>query len=243
MPAVFVHGVPVTSHVWDALRRSISRDDVVLTRLPGFGNDLPSGFDSKMDAYADWLQDSIADFDEVDLVGQDWGGLLALRVASRAPGNVRSWAVDSPNLGPNFAWHPGAMRWQSPDQGEQLARWIAKAGIDERTALLRSAGVPDAHALTMAPAIDAAMADAMLQLYRSAKDIADTWGPDLDRITAPGLCVIAGRDPFRTPESVRELAHRLGARPLELPESGHFWMLDEPESVGRALQHFWASLA
>jgi len=242
MTAVLVHGVPVTSAVWQRLGRCLAGTDVVPVRLPGFGGELPPGFEPTMDGYAAWLATSISHLDEVDLVGQDWGGLLVLRVASAAPSNVRSWVVDSPDLDAGFAWHPGAIRWQTPGQGEQLARWIGGSPLDRRVELLATAGVPLDVAVSLAPAIDDAMTTAMLGLYRSATDIGTAWGPDLDRITAPGVCVVAGRDPFREPERVRRLADRLAARLLELPGAGHFWMLDEPEAVGRALTGFWGPL-
>jgi len=55
MPAVFVHGVPDTHRVWHALVRRLRRDDVVTLSLPGFGCDIPAGFDCTKEAYARWL--------------------------------------------------------------------------------------------------------------------------------------------------------------------------------------------
>ena len=37
MPGVFVHGVPETPAVWDALRAHLHRDDLIALQLPGFG--------------------------------------------------------------------------------------------------------------------------------------------------------------------------------------------------------------
>jgi pimeloyl-ACP methyl ester carboxylesterase len=37
MPAVFVHGVPDTTRLWDAVRARLERTDVVTPALPGFG--------------------------------------------------------------------------------------------------------------------------------------------------------------------------------------------------------------
>ena len=45
MPAVFVHGVPDTQRVWRALITRLRRDDVVTLSLPGFGCEIPTGFD------------------------------------------------------------------------------------------------------------------------------------------------------------------------------------------------------
>jgi len=46
MPAVFVHDVPDTHRVWRA---------VVTRSRPGFGCEIPAGFDRTKDAYCHWL--------------------------------------------------------------------------------------------------------------------------------------------------------------------------------------------
>jgi pimeloyl-ACP methyl ester carboxylesterase len=58
MPAVFVHGLPETSRIWDSLRRTLDRDSIALA-LPGFGTDRPAGFTATKDAYAEWLADQL----------------------------------------------------------------------------------------------------------------------------------------------------------------------------------------
>ena len=243
MTVVFVHGAPVTEQVWEPVCRELSRSDVVRLTLPGFGCGLSDGFEPTMQSYADWLSSSVAGLGEVDLVGQDWGGLLVLRVLSECPANVRSWVVDSPNLDENFGWHAGAIAWQTPGRGEQLARWLGSSTLDDRTKMLSGFGVEHEAAVALAPAIDGRMAEAMLSLYRSAAGIGIDWGPDLDRISAPGMCVVAGRDPFRHPDTCRLLASRLSARTMEMVDSGHFWMLEHPLRVAAELTDFWNSLA
>ncbi len=42
MPAIFVHGVPETEHLWDGVRERLSRKDTVAVSLPGFGIPLPA---------------------------------------------------------------------------------------------------------------------------------------------------------------------------------------------------------
>ena len=59
MPAVFVHGVPDTSEMWDPLLAKLSRSDIVALRLPGFGEPVPSGFGCTMNDYAAWLEDTL----------------------------------------------------------------------------------------------------------------------------------------------------------------------------------------
>jgi pimeloyl-ACP methyl ester carboxylesterase len=56
MPAVFVHGVPDTHRVWHAVIARLHREDVIALSLPGFGSEIPVGFDCTKDAYCDWLR-------------------------------------------------------------------------------------------------------------------------------------------------------------------------------------------
>jgi pimeloyl-ACP methyl ester carboxylesterase len=240
MPALFVHGAPETVQVWQPVTEHLGRSDVELVALPGFGTPLPDGFTPTMDAYASWLGDVVARAGEVDLVAHDWGALLALRVLSGRPGNVRSWVVDSGDLSESFRWHGSARAWQGPG-GEALRDWIVGAPDDERAEALVGLGVPRPHAPEVAAAIDSTMGDAMLGLYRSAREIGTLWGPGIDAIAAPGLVIEATRDPFRGPGEVRRLADRLGAALVTL-DAGHFWMLEAPEGVARALDAFWSRL-
>jgi pimeloyl-ACP methyl ester carboxylesterase len=87
------------------------------------------------------------------------------------------------------------------------------------------------------------MTNAVLRLYRSAIDIGRSWGPDLDQIAVRGLCIEAGRDPYRPDGTVQRLASRTGAELLRLPESGHFWMLDAPARSAAGIREFWSSVA
>lgn len=241
MTAVFVHGVPETTAVWGPLVSHLERDDVALLALPAFGSPRPEGFDAHMDTYAEWLAGELAAFDEVDLVTHDWGAILALRVLADQPANVRSWVSDMGDLGPDFAWHDTAKVWQTPGAGEEFMDGLLGASLDDRALVLSAVGVPADHASAMAATFDRTMADAILDLYRSATDVGNAWGPGIDRITAPGLLVESMLDPFRSADRVRTLADRTGATVLALPESGHFWMLDAPETAAAAIEAFWAT--
>ncbi len=94
MPAVFVHGVPDTTRVWDAVLSRLHRADTVTLALPGFGVPLPSGFEPTKAGYVGWLLESLAALPRpIDLVGHDWGALLVIRAVSLEPELVRTWAV------------------------------------------------------------------------------------------------------------------------------------------------------
>lgn len=239
MAAVFVHGVPETPSVWEPLVAHLERDDVALLQLPGFGGALPDRFEPTMHGYADWLATELSAFDEVDLVAHDWGAILSLKVLAGQPANVRSWALDMGDLGEDFRWHDTARVWQTPGDGEALIDSMVGASLDDRAALLMAVGVPEAHAPTMARALDTTMGAAILVLYRSAVDVGREWGPGIDDITACGLVVASMLDPFRAVDRSRRLAARTGADLVELPECGHFWMLEQPMRSAQILTEHW----
>ena len=242
MTAVFVHGVPETTRVWEPLVAQLERADVELIGLPGFGSPRPDGFDATMHTYAAWLAEQLAGFDDIDLVTHDWGAILALRVLADRPANVRSWVSDMGDLDPTFEWHDTAKTWQTPGDGEALMEVFLGASVADRAAILEGVGAPQPGATVMAEHLDRTMADAILDLYRSATTVGTDWGPGIDQIAAPGLLVQSMQDPFRSPGRVQALADRTGARIATLPDAGHFWMLDEPEASARIITDFWASL-
>ena len=121
MPDYLVHGVPDSPAIWEGVRGRLARPDVVTPTLPGFGTPLPDGFGATCDEYARWLIADITTLTaSVDLVGHDWGGILALRVASLRPDLVRTLAIGSCPLDLEYHWHDTAVAWQTPDLGEEM---------------------------------------------------------------------------------------------------------------------------
>ena len=74
-------------------------------------------------------------FESVDLVTHDWGAILALRVLADQPANVRSWATDMGDLGPDFRWHDTAITFQTPGDGEALVAGLVESGLDDKAAI------------------------------------------------------------------------------------------------------------
>lgn len=240
MTAVFVHGVPETPSVWAPLADALDRDDTAMVRLPGFGRPLPDGFEPTMHRYAAWLAAELATYDDVDLVAHDWGAILALRVLADRPANVRSWTTDMGDLGEDFRWHGAARTFQTPGDGEAAIDGLVDASPGDRAHVLVAVGVPERYAPEMARHIDRTMGQAILGLYRSAVDVGTEWNPGIDAIVGPGLAIASGKDPFRSPGRVRRLAARTGADLADLPDAGHFWMLEDPAGVAELLTRFWA---
>ncbi len=237
MVAYMIHGVPDSPAVWEPLRRHLARHDVVTPPLPGFGAPVPVGFHATCDEYAAWLIDDIATIGgPADLVGHDWGGLLALRIASLRPDLVRSLATGSGPVDVEYRWHDTAVAWQTPGVGEQLmTRFEGDLAIDG----LVGAGLPRDYATAAIGRVDERMKDAILRLYRSAVDVNPRWAPDLDAIRCPALVVWPIDDPFVDRRFGRRLAERIRADLLEV-DRGHWWQVSHPAEVAAALERLWA---
>jgi pimeloyl-ACP methyl ester carboxylesterase len=240
---VFLHGVPETAAIWDGVRSAIDDDSFALA-LPGFGCDRPEGFTATKDAYVEWVVEGLDAIGEpVDLVGHDWGAGLTYRIATAHGDRLRSWVADVGNIAhPDYEWHDFAKTWQTPGDGEAAVEAQANSPAEEQAPLFEAMGVPTHHALEMAGAIDQAMGDSILALYRSAipNPYAD-WGP-WSPTSAPGMVLHPTEDPFGDDAQAREVADQLGARFQALDGAGHFWPYQAPAEAAAALQRFWSSL-
>ncbi len=245
MPAVFVHGVPETTAIWDRVRADLDDVETMALALPGFGVPVPDGFSATMDEYAAWLIGAVAAVDgPVDLVGHDWGALLTVRVASLRPELLRSWTVDCISaFDPDWEWHETAKIWQTPGQGEEFNRTQLHLPPEEVVPAFVGFGVPEDDALSMLRAIDEGMGECILTLYRSATQIHEQWGPAATALERPGLVVLPTEDPFTKVDLAPRAAARAGARLEALDGIGHWWPYEAPAQGARVLRDFWGSLS
>jgi pimeloyl-ACP methyl ester carboxylesterase len=243
MPVVLVHGVPETHHLWDDLRTHLARVQSIAVALPGFGNPAPDGFAASMDDYAAWLIAELEAVGEaVHLVGHVWGGILTLRVASLRPDLLTSWASDALGVfDPSFQWHALAKVWQTPGAGEDFMTGLETMTVHDRASTFVPFGVPQAKAEEMASWWDTTMARCILALYRSATDVAGSWGSALDGTKVPGLALRPGEDPFADGAAIKRVLARTGARPVTLDGLGHWWPLQDPARGAEVLERFWAA--
>jgi pimeloyl-ACP methyl ester carboxylesterase len=247
MPAVLVHGAPETPVVWDPLRAHLSRADVTALRLPGFGAPAPSGFKATKEDYLQWLTGELERVGPpVDLVGHDWGGAFALRLACARPELIRSWVSDVAGLfDPAYEWHQLAQVWQTEGAGEDYFATVAELPFDERLRVYEAIGVTPDAAEDFVRAGDREMARCTLALYRSGtRQELREWAKDTEAaVTCPGLAVVPAADPFTggTGLSLR-VAARMGVRSEVLDGAGHWWMLEDPAGSARMLEDFWADI-
>jgi pimeloyl-ACP methyl ester carboxylesterase len=237
MPAVFVHGVPDTHRVWNAVRSHLSREDVITLSLPGFGSPLPEGFVPEKDAYAEWLIGRIGTIGQpVDLVAHDWGALLGIRALSLRPELFRTWALGAAPLDREYRWHEAAVRWQTPQVGERVMEALT---AERMGAFLVAARVPAAAASETAAHVDETMKRCILALYRSAIRVAEDWDAEVENVPAGGLVLWGECDPYAAPEFGGRFADRVGAGLRVLPDCGHWWQLERPAEIASELTALW----
>jgi pimeloyl-ACP methyl ester carboxylesterase len=233
--------------VWAPLIGHLQRPDVVSFHLPGFGVPAPEGFGATKEEYVEWLVAELEAIGEpVDLVGHDWGGAFALRIACLRPDLLRSWSSDVAGLiHPEYVWHDFAQIWQTQGAGEEFFEATLAQPVQERIATLVAIGITPEVAPQLVAATDAEMARCVLALYRSAAQPAMVaWGADAEAAAVrPGLVLAPKEDPFAGGTTrAAEVAARMGAQFEELEGLGHWWMLHAPDAGARRYEAFWASV-
>lgn len=144
-PVVLLHGFPETGKMWDKVAAALSAEHRVLVPdLPGYGRSArPTSYDSAT------LANTIAAFmDAVDapkatVVGHDWGGGVAFRLALDHPDKVERLAViNSPfrKLDLRRGWHmlffnlPGIPEVVLTASGDRWVDLILRAGAANKEA-------------------------------------------------------------------------------------------------------------
>jgi len=241
---LLVHGVPETAVIWNDLINELGDvGEVRAVSLPGFGADVPDGFDCSMQAYARWLAAEIdAAGEPVDLVGHDWGGILVAQLATNPPAGLRSWATDAPGaLRKGFVWHDLGQIWCTEGAGEEFWAGLL-ADRDAAAEVLSGFGLTIEHALVLVDGADDRMVDSILRLYRSSDGLGTDWlitGPS----ALPGLVIAVANDPLGSVRVNTEMAEVLGAELAVIDHGGHFWPLEAPAAGAAALREFWERLA
>lgn len=246
MPTVFVHGVPEVPSIWDEVRAHTKGDTVAL-RLPGFGSPRAAHLRGK-DDYAAWLADELRAIEgPIDLVGHDWGGHLALRVATASDVPIRSWVSDVVyGWHPDYVWHQIAQLWQTGDGEAAMAG--ARAAVPGSGGTfgdyLQPRGVSAALAGEIDATHDETMSAAILALYRSSTpNLHADWGREINGpASIPGLVITPAADPMADVAGDTEMAQRLGASHVVLDGLTHYWMVQDPARGAEVLQQFHATV-
>jgi pimeloyl-ACP methyl ester carboxylesterase len=239
MPVVFVHGVPDTYRLWDGVRSHLNGVDTIALALPGFGAEVPPRFQADKESYVDWIIDDLSQSPEpVDLVGHDWGGIFALRVASLRPDLVRTVAAGNGPISRDYEWHELAKTWQTPVEGEEFMQKLDTQALSNT---LEALGVPPHAAISVAERLDDRMKDCILKLYRSAVHVGEDWQPALSNIKCPSM-IFWGRDDKECPVSfAHQMATQLSNGYAKELDCRHWVPLEKPKELAMLLRQRWST--
>ncbi|HEX6736999.1 MAG TPA: alpha/beta fold hydrolase, partial [Vicinamibacteria bacterium] len=226
-PALFVHGVPTNSDIWQPF---LEAGGGLALDLPGFGRSgKPADFDYSIAGYGRFLEQFVDELglERFSLVVHDWGA-VALDLAQRHPERVeRLVLLASVPFLEGYRWHRVARGWRAPLAGELMM------GLTSRYAFRRS--LPEAIADPAWESFDHGTQRAILRLYRSAPpEQLERAGKRLSEVRCPALVLWPTRDPYIGAEFGRAYADALGGEALLEPvEAGHWTWIDQPGVVDR----------
>ena len=246
---VLVHGNPTWSFLYRKLlpRLTASGFRCVVPDLLGYGlSEHPAGFGFTVSEQVEALLGLVhaLRLEELVVLGQDWGGPIALGVAVQKPESVRGIV-----LGSTFAWRSGGITRVIGHvlRLGVLQSWMVEGeGFIERVMGLARVKLTREeldHYQLVASTPDLRRAKAVLP--RELLD-ADEWLDALEhsvvqRLAAvPTLLIHAKRDGF-SGGSVRRLARMLPNNVvLKLPHAGHFFQEDAPGELADAIRDRFA---
>lgn len=244
-PAVLLlHAGIADRGMWTELAEHIAAEGqrVLAVDLPGFGDaPLPVGTD------APWV-DVLATADAVGIgrfvvVGCSFGAAVGMRVAALAPERIAglllcSTPLDDVSISEELAgaWEAEETALAAGDIGAAveavLDAWLlpdAPAALRERVgAMQRRAFVTQARAPRVEPGLDP------ISEHPAA----------LERLDAPVLVVVGGRDRREFHDAADLLVHRLpGAHLIVISDAGHLPPLEDPDGFARAVDGLLALAA
>ena len=243
---LFLHGVPDSPAIWGPLLAALDLGDtpVAVPALPGFTAPLPAGFPATKESYADWVvgqaETLAAAHGPIDIVGHDWGALIAQRVAMLRPDLIRSWAISNAVIDPDYRGHRVARIWNRPVIGEIFMALSKPAKLAEG---LAAQGMPADIAAEAAEQWKIKdKRRAILKLYRSARGLsfAHDWARDIGRLPARGTLIWGAGDPYVPLDVARRYAANTATSLTVIEGAGHWAIAERPAEVAAALRDFWS---
>jgi pimeloyl-ACP methyl ester carboxylesterase len=214
-PIVFLHGAMVAGWMWLGQVEGLPEYRCLLPDLPGMGASSGEpwlGIAESADAVAEVIRTQCPD-GSAHVVGLSLGGLVALRLAERAPEQVRSLIVS------------GVPHGAVPLPLRALSAVMARLYGHPRGARLVAAlfGIPDDE--SRAAFLDTAARTRPEALRAVMDEVASGALPaHPERIAVPTLLVVGERDSAPAIEAVPWLAARMPDAPgFVVPGVGHQW--------------------
>ncbi len=249
-PALLLHGIPGHRATFGPLVEHLSADfQLVVPDLLGFGESSPYAGDGHIEEQSSAVLAicTALRLSRLHLVGFDFGGPIAVRVAERAPSLVRSLALLATNTFTDTPV-PGPLKLaRVPLVGDWFFRLaFSRWGLEQ----LWGPAVGDKRALTRAhfrQALGPAQGITSTRriFLHSLRHLSELYAgveAALPNIRAARLVLWGDRDPFFAVDVGRRTARALSQAPFELLQGcGHFLPLERPAEVADILRRFWRS--
>lgn len=255
-PVLLLHGVPETSSCWNVVAPALADGRRVLAPdLPGLGGSTYSGpFDvPALVAQLAALLESELPGQRVDVVGHDWGGVLALGLSGLRPDLVRRLCVaNAPFRDLPLPRASHVPFFSLPGVPEALFRLGGRRVVDLMLRLAWKSPVPldpDVRAEYEAAYTDRTKVSAMLGYYRAAfrpqvfAAVGRGTNAPLPVVRAEKMMVLWGAlDPVLPISTGESVVRDLGSTctMVTVPKAGHFVVEEAPDVVIAVLRDFLA---
>jgi len=244
--ALFVHGNPGSRLDWEDLVTRTGAEGIraIAFDLPGFGeSDKPADFPATVPDYAAYIERArpLLGLDRVHLVVHDFGGPIGLTWAGTHAEAVASLTIVNAPPVSGYRWYLLAHVWRTPVAGELLHRTLTRRTFMTVTRRGNPRGLPQAFLDRMWRDYDAGTRRTVIKLYRAtdARRASPIPPERFRELDWPVLVVWGMHDvyiPFRFAELHRQAFP--AATYVQLADSGHFPMADDPEGLAAAVVPF-----
>jgi pimeloyl-ACP methyl ester carboxylesterase len=240
---VFVHGNPGSGRDFEALVDGVGEfGRAVAFDMPGFGQaDKPADFEYHVGSYANFIQGALEELgiSRVHLVVHDFGGPFGLLWGLMHPDAWASTVLFNIGIMPGYHWHKRARQWRTRGLGELTMLWIPRSAW--RRSFLSAPGrkLPLEFVDQMYDNFDRRTRTTVLKLYRATPDPgerAEEIGAAIKALNKPALVIWGMKDPFVPGEYAERQREFFDVRDVvELPDSGHWVFVDNPEAASAAV--------
>lgn len=244
---VFVHGNPGSSRDYADLIEHLGESvRVVAPDFPGYGKaerPLARDFSYTVEAYAEHLEGLLEQLKvrRAHLVLHDMGGLWGLCWAAAHGDRVRSLILFNMGVLPGYTYHKFGRLWRTPLLGELsyalTTRWTFKRLLNADN----PRKLPEAFLDRMYDDSDRGLQRAVLAHYRATPDpagISVRYASVLAPRRLPALVIWGAGDAYVPVRYAQRQNEWFDAEVHELPEIGHYPMIEEPELVRRLVSEF-----
>ena len=234
---LLIHGAGMDSTVWQLQTRYLAYHGyrAVAVDLPAHGRSEGEPLTS-IDEMADWVARFIdeAGFGSVNVVGHSMGTFITLELASRHAALTSSITLCGTATG--MPVHPDLVA--AADHDLEAAAALMAAWGHDRTSHVGGHPTPGLWMLGGARAlVENSRPGVLATDFRACMSYTNA-SAAAGSVVCPATVVLGLGDKMTPPKSGRALAEALsGARVVELPDTGHLMMTENPRAVKRVLMN------